>query len=155
MWASNIHHSDVSKPQMGIFDGAFFFFTHAARWSLSFGVAAVRSNSVLWGRFSKTISLQGYKGWMKSQGVASIMLRPKIPFWGSFTVKNFLSDFPQQICLCVSILSLRRECFNSLRPYCPGRRYFGQKTSAVWAFKFHHCGQTGVEGGGSMIKLPS
>lgn len=45
-----------------------------------------------------------------------------------------LSDFPQQISLCVSFLSLHRECFNSLRPYCHSRRCCGQKTSAVWAF---------------------
>lgn len=84
-----------------------FFFTHAARWSLSLGVAAVRSNSVLWGGFSKTISLQGYKGWMKSQGVASIMLRPKIPFWGSFTVKISSVIFHNRfVSVCPSCLSV-------------------------------------------------
>lgn len=47
---------------------------------------------------------------------------------------DFLSAIPQQISLCVSFLSLHRECFNSARPYCHCRRCCGQKTSAVLAF---------------------
>lgn len=66
-------------------------------------------------------------------------IKSKMSIFGAFHRKNdrppdFLSDFPQQICHRVSFLSLHRECFNSLRPCCHGRRYCGQTTNAVWAF---------------------
>lgn len=66
---------------MGILDGAFFL--HMLPGGLSHSERQPCAVTLSCGEgFSKTITLQGYKGWMKSKGVANIMLRPKIAFGG-------------------------------------------------------------------------
>lgn len=95
------------------------------------------------GRFSATVTLWGCNERMKSKGN---ILTPKIHLRGR-NGRNLLGDFPQQICLCVSFLSLHRECFIWSGPYCPGRRHCCGRTKQR-CLSFQIPPQCNLEGGG-------
>lgn len=86
------------------------------------------------GRFSTAVTLWGSNKWMKSKGVADNILTPKIHLRGQ-NGTNLLGDFPQQICLRVSFLPLRGECFIWSGPYCPGRRRCGRTKQRCLGFE--------------------
>lgn len=81
-----------------------------------------------------TVAMGGWNERMRSEGVAYHISATKIHRRG-LNSRHLLSDFPQQICLCVSFRSLRRECFSWSVPYCPGRRHCGRTKQRCLSFQ--------------------
>lgn len=74
-----------------------------------------------------------------------IFQRQSSILWGGI---RDISDFPQQICLCVSFRSLHRGCFSRPWPYCPGRRHCGRTKQRRLSLQIPPQRSLGGRGGG-------